>query len=82
MTNEESSVNAPNDAETTAQSDATQTNETESLADTTNTRDELWQSQFEPNAAREVGARHLGRLMYSSPEDWSRYVFHENDPKA
>ena len=30
--------------------------------------------------AREVAARHLGRLLYSPVNTWSRYVFHENDP--
>ena len=30
--------------------------------------------------AREVAARHLGRLMYEPVNTWSRYVFHENDP--
>jgi hypothetical protein len=57
-------------------------NETASAGNPTATRDELWQVQFDPDAAREVAARHLGRLIYSSHEDWSHYVFHENDPKA
>jgi hypothetical protein len=50
------------------------------VGNTTSTRDELWQAQFEPDAAREIAASHLGRLMYPSYEDWSRYVFHENEP--
>ena len=45
------------------------------------TRDELWQVQSDPKAAREVAARHLARLMYRSRENWSHYVFHENDPQ-
>ena len=46
------------------------------------TRDELWRVQFDSKAAREVAARHLARLMYTSREAWSHYVFHENDPQA
>ncbi len=32
------------------------------------------------DTAREVAARHLGRLLYAPVNTWSRYVFHENDP--
>ena len=32
------------------------------------------------DTAREVAARHLGRLLYAPINTWSRYVFHENDP--
>jgi len=82
MTNEEPGASTPTDAETAPETDTPQNNDTQTFANPASTRDELWQVQFEPNAAREVGARHLGRLIYSSPPDWSHYVFHENDPKA
>lgn len=49
---------------------------------TISTRDELWQVQSDPKAAREVAARHLARLMYTMSDSWSRYIFHENDPQA
>ena len=32
------------------------------------------------DTAREVAARHLGRLLYAPVNTWSRYTFHENDP--
>lgn len=32
------------------------------------------------DTAREVAARHIGRLLYAPVNTWSRYVFHENDP--
>lgn len=34
----------------------------------------------EGETAREVAARHLGRLLYTPVNTWSRYVFHENEP--
>jgi hypothetical protein len=82
MTSEDSDTMAPIAPETDVQDDAPQQNETRLFGNPSGTRDELWQVQFDPSAAREVAARHLGRLIYSSHEDWSRYVFHENDPKA
>jgi hypothetical protein len=62
--------------------DVSPRNEALETSNPASTRDELWQVQFDPNAAREVAARHLGRLIYPSHDDWSHYVFHENDPKA
>jgi len=85
MTSEDSDATGKVAAEADVQEDSSQDVETSQLAnigDIGSTRDELWQVQFNPNAAREVAARHLGRLMYSSPNDWSHYVFHENDAKA
>ena len=32
------------------------------------------------DTAREVAARHMGRLLYAPVNTWSRYTFHENDP--
>jgi hypothetical protein len=82
MTDEDLDATVPVAAEADAQEVFSQSTEPSKSGDSGSTRDELWQVQFEPNAAREVAARHLGRLMYSSPDDWSHYVFHENDPKA
>lgn len=36
--------------------------------------------QADSEGAREVAAQHFARMLYQPTSDWSRYVFHENDP--
>ncbi len=82
MTSDDFGTTVPATSQAVEEDEVGLHNETDRVGNPTATRDELWQVQADPSAARVVAARHLGRLMYSSHEPWSDYVFHENDPHA